>query len=286
MPERPWNTLVQLGRNSRDVLLVAPYIKLTTLTNILELIDSNATITCVTRWNPQDILSGVSDLECRSAIKDRNGIFKLHPSLHAKYYRFDEAILVGSANLTATGLGYLPISNLEILHSPSVDFNSADFEQVLVAGSREITDEEFEQWTALKTTQMSSNLSNLSESADGNLSWWPHTQDPEHLWFFYTARTNEIASYDERASAAYDINNIGIPPGLSRQAFDIWITSYLLASPFIHTVLRLEKEEVQTARAELAESWEMSRAAATRNMETAKTWIATFIKRERRTTNG
>ena len=51
-------------------------------------------------------------------VVERGGSFKLHARLHAKYYRFDDRVLVGSANMTASGLGYRHRGNLEILCEP------------------------------------------------------------------------------------------------------------------------------------------------------------------------
>lgn len=281
MPERPWDILARFARGSEDVLLVAPYTKLDTLTKVIDLIQPNANISLVTRWKPKEISSGVSDIECCPAIKERNGTFRLHPSLHAKYYRFDDKVLVGSANLTALGLGYFQNANLEILCPPFLEFDSTEFEQIVLSNSYEVTDAEYEVWVSLKANTPSPLLPEASEEHPSDFDWWPHTQDPEHLWFVYTGRTSQIASVDEQVLAGYDIGIIGIPPDLPRQAFDTWVTGHLLSSPFINAVLGLKDEEPRAARAKLAESWGMSRVDATRNMETAKAWIATFIRRER-----
>ena len=94
----PGDSFILLCQEATDLLIVAPYIKADALTIALENLSSGASLTCVTRWNPQDISSGASDTICRTIVLQRGGTFRLHPSLHAKYYRAGNAMLVGSAN--------------------------------------------------------------------------------------------------------------------------------------------------------------------------------------------
>ena len=68
-------------------MVAAPYIKVEALDRLLTVISTAASITCVTRWGPNDIAVGASDLACRCIVAERGGIFRLNPSLHAKYYR-------------------------------------------------------------------------------------------------------------------------------------------------------------------------------------------------------
>lgn len=214
MLERLLDTVARSCAGSADVLLVAPYIKLPSLQRILDLVAPDAKLTCVTRWSPQDIAVGASDLECRAAIQARNGLFMLHPTLHAKYYRFDDRILVGSANITGAGLGQIPASNLEILCPPSSEFNAMEFESELLERSHEVSDDEFENWSSMQAIDLPAGWPTLSEDWVGNSGWRPRTRDPEHLRLAYTGNSSAIASYDERVLASLDILDIGVPPGL------------------------------------------------------------------------
>ena len=100
-----------------DVIVVAPYIKKGTLSLLFESLRGGADrVICVTRWLPQDIASGVCDLEILDVMTAiPNGMLLLQPQLHAKYYRGDDRCLVGSANLTHRGLGWTTPSNKELL---------------------------------------------------------------------------------------------------------------------------------------------------------------------------
>jgi hypothetical protein len=55
----------------RDLLLVAPFIKVGALRRILDVVPQTIPVTCVTRWRPEEIAAGVSDLEVWPLLNDR-----------------------------------------------------------------------------------------------------------------------------------------------------------------------------------------------------------------------
>ena len=114
----PWSILLDRCGNAAEAIIVAPFIKVDALTLVLRQLHGEASLTCITRWTPLDIQAGASDLACRKLVSDRGGSFRLHNRLHAKYYRFDNRVLIGSANLTASGLSYAHVGNLEVLCEP------------------------------------------------------------------------------------------------------------------------------------------------------------------------
>ena len=119
---RPWDLVEAYAVDSQDVFVAAPYIKRETLAPLLDLVNRDAKLVCVSRWRRKEIALGVSDRECRELVVERGGEFRLHQALHAKYYRFGNVVLTGSANLTGAGMGYSPWPNLEILCPPWAGF--------------------------------------------------------------------------------------------------------------------------------------------------------------------
>ncbi len=115
MSNRPGAALSRLCSGAQYLVIAAPYIKADALATVLADASPVASLICITRWNPYDIAVGASDTECRTIVTERGGSFRLHPSLHAKYYRIDDTVLIGSANLTSSAMGWSPQSNLEIL---------------------------------------------------------------------------------------------------------------------------------------------------------------------------
>ena len=63
--DSPGKKLIELCRGtSKEVMLVAPFIKIAALSKLLQSLPNELiSVRCVTRWHPEEILAGVSDLE-------------------------------------------------------------------------------------------------------------------------------------------------------------------------------------------------------------------------------
>ena len=86
--------------------------------DIFSVVPEDVHISCVTRWRPNEIKMGVSDLQIWDLFKNRpNSDLYLINNLHAKLYKSDEECLIGSSNLTLKALGWTKNHNLEILMS-------------------------------------------------------------------------------------------------------------------------------------------------------------------------
>ena len=272
--DSPGRLLTRLCSNSQSLVIAAPYIKVEAISRILTAVSAKASLICVTRWNPHDLAGGASDAECRNLVMDFGGSFRLHPSLHAKYYRIDDVVLVGSANLTSSAMGWVPQSNLEILCRPSDDFDECAFRQELLKDSREISDDEFRRWEAIVKI-----ISRSDRAHAGNQprldSWRPTTRDPRHLELSYKGREDEIASFDEQRAARRDLQTLQVPPSLSDEEVRMWASACLLAAPFTNTVIRLhDSADMPSSYQLLAQIYDISMTEARRDMETVQSWLA------------
>ena len=274
MSSQPGDVLEGFCAGAQRLVLVAPYIKADALTKILASIDPAASLACVTRWNPHDLATGASDPECRTIVKKFGGSFRLHPTLHAKYYRIDDVVLVGSANLTSSAMGWSSQPNLEILCRPSDDFEPYTFENNMFRDAREISDEEFHQWEAI--AKINTQIYNAIVASPPMLdSWRPTTREPRHLEVSYQGREEDIASFDEQIAARRDIQTLLIPPGLSDEQVRMWASASLLAAPFTNTVIRLHNAmDLADAVRVLAETYGLGLTEARRDMETVQNWLA------------
>lgn len=256
-------------------MLAAPYIKADALTRLLDVTQSDASIHCITRWNPQDLISGASDIESRTLVLQSGGQFLLHPSLHAKYYRIDHTVLLGSANLTLSALGWRPQPNLEILCGAGADFNADEFENELLSDSREISDKEFSCWKAVvETNHPSHDDSNLYPRLD---DWRPKTRDPRHVFMSYQGRNNQIASFDEQEAVRVDLRALLIPPSFTDEEIHAWMSTCLLAAPFTNSVIKfLDNADLTASYQSLASKYGLGLTEARRDMETVQNWLAYF----------
>ena len=269
----PGDILRESFGKARYVVIAAPYIKEGALGSLLSTSRDLTSIVCVTRWRPDDLVVGVSDLGCRALVTERGGSFRLHSSLHAKYYRSDDTVFVGSANLTSSAMGWTPQPNLEILCRAGADFNARGFESDLLRTSREISDVEFACWERL--TEIDARSDNIISGVHPLLdSWRPATRDPRNLELAYRDREDEIASVDERKAALRDIQVLSMSPGLTDVAIRAWISTCLLATPFANSVMRLSNLDTQRAVATLAATYRLNATEARRDMETVQNWLS------------
>ena len=281
MNKTPWDTIQKHCGVASSALIVAPYIKAAALRLVFDALSPDASIECVTRWTPLDIMMGTSDIECWEITISRGGSFRLHNSLHAKYYRFDDYALVGSANLTASGLSYPRRGNFEILCEPAPSFDRNTFERELRATSREVSDEEYQAWSELPT-DLRLPIEKMPVIADYQTreptldTWMPQTRTPEYLWQFYSDRIFEIVVEEQRELAQSDLWTLQVPPGLSHEAFNAWIRTALMSSPFIDTVRQTEGYDEQDAWDFLVERWQISLSTAARSLGTANNWLRHF----------
>ena len=235
-----------------EVLLVAPFIKAPVLEKLLNEIPLDVPLRCVTRWFPEEIVAGVSDLEVWSLIKERpNSSLWLRPDLHAKYYRADEQCLVGSANLTAKALGWSNQSNLELLVTITAQEPSIKtFETKLLTGCVPVDEDLFEQISAtvkLLAEQHPDSLArslSIVELKEENLptnnlvavdAWLPTLRNPEDLYLAYSGLTEKLSTASKIA-ALTDLRSLTIIPNLSQKVFQAYIGTLLLQKPIIQKV--------------------------------------------------
>ena len=273
MSSRPGSVLSRLCSSAQRLFIAAPYIKANALTRVLAEVDPAASLVCVTRWNPHELAVGASDTACRTIVTERGGSFRLHPSLHAKYYRIDDTVLIGSANLTSSAMGWSPQPNLEILCLAGDDFDAGAFQRELLNEAREISDAEFARWEAIAGISARSNPT-VIEGQPLIETWRPATREPRHLELIYQGRKDMIASFDQQDAAQCDIQALLIPPGLTNDQVRTWAAACLLAAPFTNAVIQLRGLDAPRAYLSIARTYKLSPTEARRDMETVQNWLA------------
>lgn len=237
---------------NQEVLLVAPFIKASVLEKLLDKISPDVALKCITRWFPEEIVAGVSDLEVWNLIQNRpNSSLWLRPDLHAKYYRADNRCLVGSANLTGKALGWSNLPNLELLMPVSANEPTLkSFETELLKACIPVTEDLFEQMSLavqLLSEQASNAIANNSsrvEIPENNVAtnnsvninaWLPTLRNPEDLYIAYCGQTEKLSTASKIA-ALTDLRSLPIVPNLSQKTFKAYIGTLLLQKPIIQQV--------------------------------------------------
>lgn len=244
---RPGDQLETLARLAKkELLLVAPFVKLTALQQILSHVSPDVSIRIVTRWRVDEIAAGVSDLEIWELVSSRPKTFLwLRSDLHAKYYCADnDQTLVGSANLTNAALGWSRQSNLELLIESLV---LLEFEEELFRGTaqvdesmyqhiKQITDEMPKiQFIVPFTTGLS--LDDTVDELNGVSieSWLPSLRHPEKLYIAYQGKADQLGT-GSRIAAESDLQILNVPPNLDKTQFESYVGVQLLQMPIVRKV--------------------------------------------------
>lgn len=271
-------SLRRICAEAERIVLAAPYIKADALSRVVGEVSEDASLTCITRWQVEDIAAGVSDLECYSIIRGVGGEFRLHPYLHAKYFRADENVLIGSANITNSALGWATEPNVEILCSPGAGFDAASFEATLLNDSREIGDREFARWQSIQATVTQGDEREFSTHSWSHLNAWrPMTRDPANLLLAYRGLEGEIASPDELDAVKRDMDILRLPQGMTVEDVENRISIAFLNAPFVQDVLKSRDADVTSISRSLAGRYALSVTDARRGIEAVRNWFAFFL---------
>ena len=239
--------LVSAGARCRsEAILVAPFMKAQTLERIVAEMPATVSLLCLTRWRLEEIGIGVSDIECWDIISAReNSRLQLRSNLHAKYFRFDDVVYLGSANLTLTALGWSARPNAEAL----AEFRAGDIESVINFEKDLLSD------TVPVTSDLVADFKNMLKAyseikpehsplavqevavAKGNGStfegtWLPRSRSPEFLYHVYRGEDGMVSKVG-RADALCDLLELDLPYGLSERTFRELVGSRLASAAIV-----------------------------------------------------
>jgi hypothetical protein len=293
--------LVRAGATCKtEMVLVAPFMKSATLSRIIDCLPPSASLMCMTRWRLEEIAAGVSDLECWDIVSRRpNSRFLLRSNLHAKYFRFDGLVYLGSANLTMTALGWSKRPNAEALLAFFVEEidSSKAFEESLLDGVVDVTADlvtEFK--TMLESYSVPAPIGplvperDIFDAASRDLAapklWLPRSRSPEYLHRVYSGENDAMTTLG-LVAANEDLLDLELPPGLSEVAFRNVVASRLAATP---VMAKLDQFLISKRRFGEMRSWlaaQLGVRDATDEWQRLMRWLLFFLpnKYEAKTAN-
>jgi hypothetical protein len=191
------NSEIQKAKN--EIFIAAPYVKIGIVKKLdfPEEIAINSIFVC--RWKLDDVLTGATDIGVYPLLRDQGIRVLLHPNLHAKYYRSDNRILLGSANLTSNGLINDETSSLEALTVLLKNPATMNFESKLIQESVEVDDELYSEYFAILNSHY------VSEPFDEINCYWPNFTSFEEAWSIY-----------EQDYTSISLKQLAIPPTLDK----------------------------------------------------------------------
>ncbi len=232
------------------IVLTAPFIKAPTLARLLDKVPDSARVQCITRWRPEEIVAGVSDLEVWPLIqkRDQTSLWLRH-DLHAKYYRADTKCMIGSANITDAALGWTRQPNLELLIELPYGEQFVQFEMSLLSRCIQVDQQIYEQIKEITQGLKEQGVINISPAQDvlelsfavANVSlgdidcWTPRLRHPEDLYLAYIGRLDRLSTASQQAALG-DLASLPVPMGLDRKMFEGYIAMLLLQLPVIRQI--------------------------------------------------
>lgn len=232
-----------LGGAQRNALLCSPFIKAKVLEVLLSIINEDVFVRIVTRWRASEVASGVSDLEIFEIVNNRPKTeLSLLNNLHAKIYLADEEGVAGSANLTATALGWADNSNVELLlpvirSQPDVKrlLHRLEMAQPATAAIRSDVQAEAD---ALSAIQLDEGRDMPEEMVDiRKRAWLPQCAAPGQLWKIYKNRKTMAVVTSTKEEGLVDLGDLNIPTSLSRLDFNEAVRSALRQMPAFNRIL-------------------------------------------------
>lgn len=233
------NAVLELAASSRfEFVMCAPFAKQAVVRRILSVLPECASVRLYTRWRPEEIASGVSDTGVLEVLQARGGHVYLHDRLHAKFYRNENGVLLGSANLTGTALGWASIPNIELLTPVGAEV-VAQVERRLSIESIRATAELAVEVDELACALQLPGFVSADPAQAGTIGaigmWLPRLRIPADLFLAYSRGLSSLTSRSS-AAAAVDLEVLDLPRGLDREQFHALVGHRLSQQPLVANV--------------------------------------------------
>lgn len=265
----------------QSVLLCAPFIKVGVIKRLFAVIQADVPIDLYTRWHAEEVAAGVSDLAVFDLVQDRpHTHLYLLDQLHAKLYLTEDRALVGSANLTATALGWCKVPNVEILVAVDPEGEEVRRCRTALASARSAT---FAERLAVQAEVDALQRTPLpgAEAVDETMTglWLPRLGAPDKLYRAYVPESRDRLPLALLEAAEQDLAALGIDPNLTREDFNTNVAEQFRSMPAIQHILTLisrdvSDEEGETIVASLPHDLDMPPAAI---WEVIRNWIIEFL---------
>lgn len=282
-----FNALSQSASSAQlDVILVSPFIKRETLCSLITVVPVGVAVQVVTRWRADEVLSGVSDVDAFECLRIRSSQrtgpiqFRLLDSVHAKYYRFDSQVFIGSANLTNTGTGRSGAS-IELLQSVPRTLESDAFEKQILTESRVVDARTLALFMDIQDARegLADERGSVHHSIDDPPLFYFHLRNPDELWDHY--RQIVIRPTDASQSALTDLSNLKIPPNLDRSAFDAVVRAAVSDSVLVQALREFAETPKRFGQ---VKTWIASKCRATEDLvrvtQTLYRWVTYWLPRD------
>ena len=200
----------QTSRQTEELVIVSPYISTSTLRELSKSIQANS-VRILTSWAESNLIQGSSSLDLFLLCQEKGWELRILNTLHAKIYAIPrEEMWIGSANLTASGMGTSSNPNDEVLGE--VKPNESDWTSLenLLSAGRVVDDtlhQAYSEWLSDQTLPEITPIQSFIPPIDSNsLSPYslPRTFTPTELYDILHDRPDH--SGDKIMDAEHDLS--------------------------------------------------------------------------------
>ena len=240
----------KIREKKRLELVIAPYIKRDALKQLLDECEDVSNLKVIVRWDPQDIIVGVSDIEIYEDLKAKGIPLYRHSSIHLKMLVFNQNwAFHTSGNITQNGLGLSNNPNIEV--GAQIQLEPKDWVELykLLEHANLIDDALYEKACEYKKENKSKpaplpplDLEPTEDKAFSRFSL-PAIQSPEKLYEIYQS-PGSFKDDDELFSAfVHDISLYKVASGLTEDQFFEQLRSGFKSHPFTASVADFVKDK-------------------------------------------
>lgn len=271
----------ELAASSRsEFVMCAPFAKRVVVDRVLSVVPRDVEVTLYTRWRPEEVAAGVSDTQVLSTLGSRGGAVYLHDRLHAKFYRNESQVLLGSANLTGAALGWSANPNIELL-VPSSRGAIAEVERYLASQSTQATEalaREVEEIATLLPHPQLFEPDDIKPSTRVDDFWVPQLRMPSDLYSAYCKGPHALASRSA-AAATVDLVALDLPVGLDKRQFELLVGHRLRCQPLFLNIDRYleQPRRFGELRQQVTQLTGYDRVQADEAVQTMMRWMLEFL---------
>lgn len=227
-----------------EALICAPFIKVEALRRITASMNEDVSLNIYTRWLVHEVALGVSDLEVFEVCEEHPKWRLYHvENVHAKCFKADNEVLVGSANVTNAALGWSRFPNIEIV--APIDQRHPSVQKLISSlKNAEIITREFKEKIEREAGIL--NLDDLKDCArhweelKGEQEYWlPSCSVPQYLYKVYRQElSSRLITQSVIEDARNDLEDLSVPNGLSESGFGDYVRSVLFETPSFAMFIR------------------------------------------------
>ncbi len=252
-----WTPLSATIRKCEEelIFLISPFIQASALLQLKKVSHFGQNVSVITRWNAEDVLSGVSDLDIYPILKDLGIRLYINKYIHLKMYIYsNNTAFVGSGNVTNHGLGFCESPNIEVGAFSSIAFEDWKKIYSLIEDSVLVDDEVYQRAVEYRNKYQCTPLPLpafvLNESDEiirqhrkaFSLNMLPASESPHVLYQNKGTTSCQNIDLNKLSPFLHDMLIYNLSSDMEEEEFIQWLGDRFLSTQFVKELVVYIKE--------------------------------------------